>query len=100
VLIYDSDAQRSPGGPPIHREHRRSQGVGQMGHVPAKLLENIFNLCFEKRFSKQISVIRLKSNILSPPIFRPPNFWAGYATDREFHTGADPSSKFRGGRFQ
>jgi len=32
-------------------------------------------LCFERRFSKQNTVIRLKSNIL--PL---PNFWAGYAT--------------------
>jgi len=33
------------------------------------------------RFSKQNSVIRLKSNILATQIFlAPPNFWAGYAT--------------------
>jgi len=32
-------------------------------------------LCFERSFSRQNSVIRLKSNILPPP-----NFWAGYAT--------------------
>jgi len=32
-------------------------------------LENIVILCFEKRFSKQNSVIRLKSNILAPPNF-------------------------------
>jgi len=80
VLIYGSDAQRGPGGPPIHREHRRSQG-GQMGYDLPRFLENIFILCFEKRFSEQNSVICLKSNILAPP-----NFWAGYATDREFHT--------------
>jgi len=43
--------------------------------VPPKLLENIVILCFERRFSKQNSVIRLKSNILGPP-----NFWAGYTT--------------------
>jgi len=30
--------------------------------------------CFERRFSKENSVIRLESNILTP------NFWAGYAT--------------------
>jgi len=37
-------------------------------------------LCFEKRFSKQNSVIRLKSSILAPASnFRPlPNFWTGY----------------------
>jgi len=33
-------------------------------------LENIDILCFERRFSKQNSVIRLKSNILDPQIFR------------------------------
>jgi len=49
-----------------------------MGHVPPKFLENIFILCFEKRFSKQNSVIRLKSNILFPPIFGPQIF--GLAT--------------------
>jgi len=36
-------------------------------------------LCFVKRFSKQNSVIRLKSNILAPPN-SPQNFCAGYAT--------------------
>jgi len=43
-------------------------------------LENIDILCFERRFSKQNSVIRLKSNILDPQIFCPQNFSAGYAT--------------------
>jgi len=47
--------------------------------APPKYLENIVILCFERRFSKQNSVIRLKSNILVPPN-SPPNFWAGYAT--------------------
>ena len=47
----------------------------QRSHVPPKFLENIVILCFERRFSKQNSVIRLKSNILAPP-----KFWAGYAT--------------------
>jgi len=42
---------------------------------PPKCLENIVILCFERRFSKQNSMIRLKSNILAPP-----NFWVGYAT--------------------
>jgi len=32
-------------------------------------------LCFERRFSKQNKVIRLKSNI-----FPQKNFWAGYVT--------------------
>jgi len=42
---------------------------------PGNVLENIVILCDEKRFSKQNSVIRLKSNIGAPQ-----NFWAGYAT--------------------
>jgi len=33
-------------------------------------------LCFERRFSKQNNVIRLRSNMFSPP-----NLWAGYATE-------------------
>ena len=41
-------------------------------------LDNIVILCFERRFSKQNTVIRLKSNILPTP-----NFWAGNATDCE-----------------
>jgi len=47
-----------------------------------KFLGNILILCFERRFSKKNSVIRLKSNILTPSDFSStPNFWAGYATD-------------------
>jgi len=42
---------------------------GQRGHAPPKFLKNIVILCFERRFSKQNSVIRLKSNILAPPKF-------------------------------
>jgi len=38
--------------------------------APHKVLENIGILCVERRFSRQNSVIRLKSNILAPPIFR------------------------------
>jgi len=38
--------------------------------APSKFLKNIVViLCFERRFSKQNSVIRLKSNILPPAIF-------------------------------
>jgi len=37
--------------------------------APLKILEHIVILCFERRFSKQNSFIRLKSNILSPQIF-------------------------------
>jgi len=54
--------------------HRRSQG-GAKGAIPSPFLENVVILCFERRFSKQNSVIRLKSNTLPPT-----NFWAGYAT--------------------
>jgi len=50
--------------------------------TPQKFLENIVILCFKRRFSKQNSVIRLKSNILPLPNFFPPlNFWAGYTTE-------------------
>jgi len=48
--------------------------------TPQKVLENIVILCFERRFSKQNSVIRLKSNILAPRKFFPPKLWAGYPT--------------------
>jgi len=44
-------------------QHRRSQG-GPKGPWPPKFLENIVILYFEKRFSKQNGVIRLKSNVL------------------------------------
>jgi len=37
--------------------------------MPPKFSENIVILCFERHFSKQNSVIRLKSNILPPKIF-------------------------------
>jgi len=49
---------------------------GVKGPCPPKILENVAILCFERRFSKKNSVIRLKSNILPPK----KNFWAGYAT--------------------
>jgi len=42
---------------------------------PQKFLERIVILCFKKRFSKQNSVIRLKSNNLATP-----NSWSGYVT--------------------
>jgi len=64
--------------------HRRSQG-GQRDHGPSKYLENIVIVCLEKRFSKQNSLFRLKSNVLSPPKFSAlPNSWAGYATAHAF----------------
>jgi len=49
--------------------------VGQRGHAPPKLLENIVILCFERRFSKQNSVIHAKSNIWPQKNFSaPPKF--------------------------
>jgi len=36
---------------------------------PSKFSAHIVILCFEKRYPKQNSVIRLKSNILTPQIF-------------------------------
>jgi len=43
---------------------------GAKGAMPTKtFLENIDILCFERRFAKQNSVIRLKSNILDPTKF-------------------------------
>jgi len=45
---------------------------GAKGAMPPTFLENIVILCFEKRFSKKNSVIRLKSNNLAPPNFLPP----------------------------
>jgi len=56
-------------------QHRRSQGVGaKWAMAPTEFLENMVILCFERVFSKQNSVIRLKPNV------SPQNFWAGYAT--------------------
>jgi len=55
---------------------------GTKGPIPPQVLEHIVILCFERRFSKQNSVIRLKTNILPSPKFPslPPNYWVGYAT--------------------
>jgi len=47
---------------PEVRGHRRSQVA--KGVIPPTFLENIVILCFERRFSKQNSVISLKSNVL------------------------------------
>jgi len=59
-------------------------GGGPKRPCPPKFLENIAILCFERRFSKQNSVIRLQSNILPLQKFlAPPSFWAGYATGHE-----------------
>ena len=46
--------------------------------APLKCLEHIVILCFQRRFSEQNSVIRLKWNILPPQ-----NFRASYATGCE-----------------
>ena len=48
-------------------------GGGAKGAMaPPTFLENTVILCFERHFSKQNSVIRLKSNILAPPKFFDP----------------------------
>ena len=47
---------------------------GKKGHGPQNFLENIVILCFDRRFSKQNSVIRPKSNLLAPPNFSLPKF--------------------------
>ena len=44
--------------------------------MPPNFWKNMVILYFERLFSQQNNVIRLKSNILAPP-----NFWAGYATE-------------------
>jgi len=46
-------------------QHRRSQGV-LWRDDPPKFLKYIVILCFERRYPKQNSFIRLKSNILAP----------------------------------
>jgi len=54
------------------RKVSRVAGIARGGKgamPPQKFLENVAILCFERRFSKQNSVIRLKSNILAPPKF-------------------------------
>ena len=53
-------AENFRGGP----KHRRSQGRAKGAMPPPKFVENIVILCFERRFSKQNSVIRLKLSIL------------------------------------
>jgi len=45
------------------------------GPWPPQIFAKMVILCFERRFSKQTSVIRIKSYTLPPS-----NFWAGYAT--------------------
>ena len=60
--------------------HRRGQG-GPRGHVIPQIFRTHSHLCFVRRYHKQNSVIRLKSNYLATTkFFAPPNFWDGYAT--------------------
>jgi len=59
----------------------RTIGVsgGTLGeHAPTKFLEHIVILYFETQHPKQNSVIRLKRNILDPPIFWPPPHFGLY----------------------
>jgi len=61
------------GAPNLHlvlgAVHRRSQWGTKGPCQSPKCLENIVIVCFERRFSKQNSVIWLKSNILALPKF-------------------------------
>ena len=46
---------------------------GTKGAMTPQIFRNIVMLCFERRFSKQNSITRLKSNILAPhKLFGPP----------------------------
>jgi len=60
---------------------RRTQGWAKEAKPPQKFLENIVIFCFGKRFSRQNSVIRLKSNIFLHKFLGLQNFCAGYAAD-------------------
>jgi len=61
-------ASRAAFGPrAVIWRHRRSQGGKRS--MPPKFSESIVILCFERRFSKQNRVIRLKSNIFGAPKF-------------------------------
>jgi len=56
-------------------------GVAKGGPYDPKIFRTYSHLCFERRYHKQNSVIRLKPNILAPTkFFVPPNSGAGYAT--------------------
>ena len=48
------------------RTHRRSHEGAKAAMPPPKFLEHVVFLCFERRFFKQNSVIRLKSNTFPP----------------------------------
>jgi len=60
-LLRSGVRRKFPRGGP---KHRSSQGRAKGAMPPPKFVENIVILCFERRFSKQSSVIRLKLNIL------------------------------------
>jgi len=62
---------------------------GQRGYSPPKFLENTAIVFFERRFSKQNSVIRLKSSILHPPNFFGPSQICGLATPLEVNEDSD-----------
>jgi len=61
-MVWYSDVRRK--FPRRGSKHRRSHGRAKGSMPPPKFEENIVILCFERRFSKQNSVIRLKLNIL------------------------------------
>jgi len=70
----------APAGAPIACRHRRSQR-GPSGPCLPQIFRTYSHLCCERRYHKQNSVIRLKSNILAPTkFFGSLNFWAGYST--------------------
>jgi len=54
---------------------------GPEGPWPPKFLENIVILCFERRFSKQNSVIRLKH--IGKPILKKSGEWHKNRNERE-----------------
>jgi len=64
--------------------------------LPRKFLENIVILCFKRRFSKQNSVIRLKSYTLAPTnFFGPHNFlgWLRHCNQQGMYVGGNSALK-------
>jgi len=72
-----------------------ARGGVKEGQAPPKFLENIVILCFERRFFRQNSVIRLKNQAFWPPKFSPPNFWPGYATGSVTPRNKQPKKRDR-----
>jgi len=62
----------------VHVVHRRSQGG--LGAIPPKFLKRTVIFCFERRYSKQNSVICLQSNIVATTNFFGPSQIFGLAT--------------------